>query len=84
VPHMSFQTWKPSCPDDEIVEELPPEDEEADTPMVLTVYDPPAIPLRNYDWTAYREGQEEAGPYGYGVTRQEAIADLLSLEEDGF
>jgi hypothetical protein len=35
----------------------------------------PPIPLRNFDWQAWYEGQEE-GPSGYGATEPEAIEDL--------
>lgn len=40
----------------------------------------PPIPIRIYDWCAYRD--PERTPYGYGSTEAEAIADLLSLEEE--
>jgi hypothetical protein len=80
-----YDHWKTRSPDDEMFQEFePPDDEAPELPDVITIYDPPAIPIRNYDWTAYRDGQEEAGPYGYGATRQEALTDLFNLEEDGF
>lgn len=49
---------------------------------ILTDYDPPPIPLRQFDWNARREGSDEGDPIGYGRTEDEAIADLLSLEDE--
>ena len=40
----------------------------------------PPIPIRQFDWCAYRD--PERRPYGYGATEAEAIADLLQQEED--
>lgn len=37
----------------------------------------PPIPIREFDWMACREGDDEFGPRGFGKTEQEAIADLL-------
>jgi len=53
------------------------------TPKIVTNCIFPPIPPRNFDWCAYREGREEGGPYGYGKTEAEAIADLLIMEADG-
>ena len=39
----------------------------------------PPIPDRRFDWCAYRDPE---GRQGYGRTEAEAIADLLSIEED--
>ena len=36
----------------------------------------PPIPDRRHDWTAWVDGKEEDGPYGYGPTEQDAINDL--------
>lgn len=36
----------------------------------------PPIPIRDFDWCAFYEGEEEAGGYGYGRTEAEAIADF--------
>lgn len=41
----------------------------------------PPIPIRQFDWCAYHEGEEESGHYGYGRTEQEAIDDLMMLDE---
>lgn len=49
---------------------------------IITEYDPPPIPLRQWDFNARREGSDEGDPIGYGATEDEAIANLLSLEEE--
>jgi hypothetical protein len=41
----------------------------------------PPIPMRQFDYQAYYDGQEEFGPYGYGSTEQEAINDLKEQSE---
>ena len=60
---------------------------------IVTHYDPPPIPLRRFDWCAYRDGYEgptifsdgsiecRGDPIGFGRTEAEAIADLLAEEE---
>jgi hypothetical protein len=42
---------------------------------IIAEYIHPPIPLRTFDWQAYRD--PESGPFGYGATEQEAVADLL-------
>lgn len=43
----------------------------------------PPIPIRAFDWRAYRDGTEESGPFVWGSTRETAIEDLrFQLEED--
>ena len=37
----------------------------------------PPIPIRDFDWCAYFDGEEELGHYGYGRTESEAKQDLL-------
>jgi hypothetical protein len=50
---------------------------------IRTEYICPPIPIRNFDYTAWIDGEEEDGKHGYGATKQEAIDDLLTqLEED--
>lgn len=45
--------------------------------MIKTVFDPPPIPLRTFDWHAYDDATYEPGnPVGHGATEEEAIADL--------
>jgi hypothetical protein len=38
----------------------------------------PPIPIRRFDWVAYRDPE---GRVGWGRTQQEAIADFLEGEE---
>jgi len=40
----------------------------------------PPIPVRDWDWVAYRDGNEERGPRGFGATKESAISDLLDWE----
>ena len=49
---------------------------------ILTEYWAKPIPMRQYDWAAWYDGKEESGPYGYGRTEAEAIADLKQWEDD--
>lgn len=44
---------------------------------IVTSYVNPPIPVRQYDWCAHYEGEEEAGNYGYGATEAEAIQDFI-------
>ena len=43
---------------------------------IVTTYECPPIPLRNYDWSAIREDYEAGDPIGCGKTEQDAINDL--------
>lgn len=52
-------------------------------PKIITRYDPPPIPPRQFDWTAVTDDYEGGCPIGYGRTEQEAIEDLkMQIEED--
>lgn len=52
-------------------------------PKIITHYDPPPIPPRQFDWTAVTEDYDLGSPTGYGRTEQEAIADLkMQMEDD--
>ena len=42
----------------------------------------PPISIRNFDWVAFYDGEEESQHYGYGPTEQEAIADLKRLDQE--
>lgn len=46
-------------------------------PVLVTSHVYPPIPVRDYDWIAYVDGDEEAGRYGEGATEAEAIADFM-------
>ena len=52
-----------------------------DADDIVCAYDPPPIPIRIFDWCAYREGYEPPDPIGFGLTKEAAIADLLATEE---
>lgn len=50
-------------------------------PKIITHFEYPPIPVRNFDWCAVTEdydGAPDAGPQciGHGRTEEEAIADL--------
>jgi hypothetical protein len=49
---------------------------------IVTSYWAKPIPIRQFDWEAFRDGCEEDGGYGYGPTEEAAIADLIENEED--
>lgn len=53
--------------------------EQAKPNIILTHHRPP-IPVRSFDWSAYRDGYDEGDLIGWGATKEEAIADLLSRE----
>jgi len=42
----------------------------------------PPIPVRDFDWCAYRDGEEESGHCGWGKTQAEAIEDLRRLDQE--
>jgi hypothetical protein len=42
----------------------------------------PPIPVRDFDWAAWHDGDEEEGHVGYGATPEEAIADLDRLDQE--
>lgn len=45
--------------------------------VLKTSFDYPPIPVRDHDWSAWFDGDEEDGLYGYGATEEEAIASFL-------
>lgn len=56
--------------------------------LILTFYDPPPIPLRQFDWQAWTAkdyddfcgcGECRKPPIGSGATQGEAVGDLLQL-----
>lgn len=52
---------------------------------IRTHFDPPPIPLRQFDWTAVLENDDFEGMLvGYGATEDEARGDLrMRLQERG-
>ena len=51
-------------------------------PDIRTTYVHPPIPIRTSDWCACVDGYQESGPYGWGATEEDAIADLKEKLED--
>lgn len=49
---------------------------------IVTMFEYPPIPVRTMDWRAMREGNDERGPFGWGETEAQAVADLLEIEEE--
>ena len=50
----------------------------ATTPKILTTYVYPPIPIRQFDWQAHYDGEEdEQMDVGRGATELEAIVDLI-------
>jgi hypothetical protein len=47
---------------------------------IITNYVHPPIPVRCFDWEAYRKGYDAGDPVGRGETRLDAIADLIRQE----
>lgn len=56
------------------------DDEPAARPAIVVSHEYPPIPERGMDYRAMREGNDECGPYGWGATRFQAIADLIEQE----
>lgn len=52
--------------------------------QIVTHYDPPPIPWRNFDWeaTASNYDPENNDPRGHGETEADAIVDLIWQLED--
>ena len=50
--------------------------------QVITSHDHPPIPVRGEDWSAWIDGTEEDGVYGYGATELAAAIDLLHMLVD--
>jgi hypothetical protein len=48
---------------------------------IVTSHQYPPIPMKEFDWAAYFEGEED-GLVGYGPTEKAALADLLSQVAD--
>jgi hypothetical protein len=40
----------------------------------------PPIPTTQFDWSAYFDGMEESGPYGWGSTEIAAIKELMMTQ----
>jgi hypothetical protein len=57
-------------------------------PRIITRYDPPPIPTREFDWVAVEDDYDLGRPVGYGRTEKDAEDDLISqldaMENGGF
>jgi len=42
----------------------------------------PPVPSVRFDWVAFREGNEETGPFYWGATEADALAELKEYEEE--
>ncbi len=49
---------------------------------IITDHIRPPVPWRRFDWQAWRDGDDDTGPWGFGCTEDEAIKDLTEQEED--
>jgi len=50
---------------------------------IRLTFEQPPIPLRQWDWRAMHDGDdEEPSRQGWGRTPEEALADLKRLDED--
>jgi hypothetical protein len=49
---------------------------------IITSHDFPPISNRNYDWSAIRYNYDEGDLIGYGKTKQDAIDDLIAMENE--
>ena len=49
---------------------------------IIAVYEHPPIPVRHFDWCAFRDGTDEQGPCGWRATREHAIECLKELETE--
>jgi hypothetical protein len=49
---------------------------------IVTSFDYPPIPVRDADWSAVREGYDAGDFIGRGRTEADAVADLLSMEDE--
>lgn len=46
---------------------------------INTRFDPPPIPMRDFDWHATEDDYEPGAPIGYGPTEKSAIAAIMGL-----
>lgn len=53
---------------------------EEEQPKIEVEYLNPPIPIRDYDWHAWRDGQEEGKFHGWGSSSVNAVDDLLARE----
>lgn len=49
---------------------------------IITVNNPPPIPMRDFDWCALRDDYEPGDPLGHGPSECAAVSDLLDRERE--
>jgi hypothetical protein len=50
---------------------------------ISLTFEQPPIPMRNFDWRAMHDGDdEEPSRHGWGATPEEALADLKRVDAD--
>ncbi len=79
---MSYDQWKTASPDDGWLE-----DNDQPPYKLITKFDPPPIPDRQFDWSAHwleDEDRDEGNTHnwGWGATEKEAVADLQRLDQE--
>jgi hypothetical protein len=47
---------------------------------IVTAFVNPPIPVRDFDWSATRDGYDEGDPIGWGRAEEEAIDNLINGE----
>ena len=81
---MTYDDWKTTNPDDEFLGDAPQSSEDqlfAEHGKPETRYWAKPIPFRQYDWEATWPDYEGGDPVGFGLTEQDAIADLIAETE---
>jgi hypothetical protein len=79
---MTYDNWKARNRAEENYERPEEDDGRGDERPILTRHISPPIPLRQFDWQATRDGYEPGDAIGWGLTENEAIADLQNEEEE--
>ena len=51
-------------------------------PTIETYYHPKPVPSTMFDWEAIRDGYDAGDPIGYGSTEEQAIKELIQIEEE--
>jgi len=69
-------------PESEEGTEASPDNPARHAVAIKVEYTHPPIPIREFDWCAYRDGYEPGNLMGHGKTKEAAIANLIAQEED--
>lgn len=73
----------PGCTDKDIDDAAPQNEPESEWPDdIITSHVFPPIPLRQFDWSAARDGYEPGNLMGWGPTEADAVSNLLELERE--